>query len=106
MLVTTTPNLEGHRILSYIGLVSAEAILGANMFKDMMAGVRNAVGGRSVAYEDEMRKAKEFAIGEMAEQARMLGANAVIAVALDYETVGRNGGMLMVCACGTAVVFE
>ncbi len=106
MLVTTTPLLEGHRIVRYIGLVGSEAILGANIYKDLLASVRNVVGGRSEAYENEMRKAKDFAVAEMAEQARMLGANAVVGVTLDYETVGRDGGMLMVCANGTAVVYE
>lgn len=107
MLVLTTPNIEGKKITKYIGLVSGEAILGANIFKDIFAGIRDIVGGRSAAYERELRKAKEIAVQEMAEQAASLGGNAVIAVDLDYETIGSTGtNMLMVSASGTAVVFE
>ena len=108
MLVTTTPNIEGRRIVSYLGLVSGEAILGANIFKDFFAGIRDIVGGRSAAYEKELRNAKEIAIQEMDEQARGLGANAVVAVDLDYETIsiGQGGNMLMVSASGTAVEYE
>ncbi len=108
MLVLTTPNIEGKKIVEYHGLVSGEAILGANIFKDFFAGIRDIVGGRSAAYENELRKAKEIAIEEMNEQARALGANAVIAVDLDYETIGigSGGNMLMVSASGTAVVCE
>lgn len=105
ILITTTNTIEGRRIERYIGLVSGETILGVNVLKDLLAGVRDIVGGRSGAYEDELRKAKDIAIGEMAEQARMLGANAVIGVDLDFESIGRSGGMLMVSACGTAVVL-
>ena len=107
MLTTTTNTLEGKRIVRYLGLVSGEAILGANLFKDFFAGIRDIVGGRSGAYERELRKAKEIALSEMAEQARELGANAILAVDLDYESLGSNGGgMLMVTAAGTAVVYE
>ena len=106
MLVTTTNNLDGHRITRYLGIVSGEAILGANLFKDIFAGLRDIVGGRSAAYENELRKAKEIAMQEMAAQASQLGANAVIGVDLDYENLGANGGMLMVSASGTAVVYE
>lgn len=108
MLVTTTPNVEGKRISRYYGLVSGEAILGANIFRDFFAGIRDVVGGRSAAYEKELRRAKEIAIEEMTEQARALGANAVIGVDLDYENiqVGQGGGMLMVSASGTAVTLE
>lgn len=108
MLVTTTPNIEGKRIRDYYGLVSGEAILGANIFKDFFAGIRDIVGGRSAAYEKELRKAKDVAVQEMCQQAQALGANAVIAVDLDYETIGSSGGgnMLMVTASGTAVKFE
>ncbi|MBA4311623.1 MAG: hypothetical protein C0417_03230 [Chlorobiaceae bacterium] len=106
MLVTTTPNIEGKRIVKYLGLVTGEAILGANIFKDFFAGIRDIVGGRSAAYEEELRKAKDIAITEMQQQARDLGANAVIGVDLDYETVGQSGGMLMVSASGTAVYIE
>jgi len=108
MLVLTTPSIEGKRITKYLGLVSGEAILGANIFKDIFAGIRNIVGGRSAAYERELSKAKEIAIEEMKDQAKALGGNAVIGVDLDYETIsiGQAGNMLMVSASGTAVVFE
>ncbi len=106
MLIVTTPQIEGQTIQRYFGIVSGEAILGANIFKDFFAGIRDIVGGRSAAYESELRKAKQIALDEMAAQARDLGANAVIGVDLDYETiqVGQGGGMLMVSASGTAVV--
>lgn len=106
VLVTTTNTLDGHRITRYLGVVSGEAILGANLFKDIFAGLRDIVGGRSAAYENELRKAKEIAMQEMASQASQLGANAVIGVDLDNENLGANGGMLMVTAAGTAVVYE
>ncbi|HEY9411037.1 MAG TPA: heavy metal-binding domain-containing protein [Jiangellaceae bacterium] len=105
MLVTTTTLIDGRRIADYRGLVTGEAILGANVFRDMFAGIRDIVGGRSAAYERELRKAKDIAVQEMIEQATGLGANAVIGVDLDYETVG-EGSMLMVSASGTAVVVE
>ena len=107
MLVVTTPNLEGKRITRHLGLVSGEAILGANIFRDFFAGIRDIVGGRSAAYEKELQRAKAIALDEMQAQARELGANAVVAVDLDYETisVGQGGGMLMVSASGTAVVY-
>jgi uncharacterized protein YbjQ (UPF0145 family) len=107
MLITTTNTVEGKKITKYYGLVSGEAILGANIFKDFFAGIRDIVGGRSAAYEQELRKAKDIAINEMMETARSYGANAVIGVDLDYETIGGGGGnMLMVSASGTAVVIE
>jgi uncharacterized protein YbjQ (UPF0145 family) len=106
MLVTTTSTLDGKRITKYLGLVSGEAILGANIFRDLFAGIRDIVGGRSAAYEQELRRAKDIAVQEMVEQAKGLGANAVVGVDLDYETVGQSGGMLMVSASGTAVVTE
>ena len=106
MLVVTTNTVEGKRITKYFGLVSGEAILGANIFKDFFAGIRDIVGGRSAAYERELRQAKDIALAEMSEQARVLGGNAVIAVDLDYETIGAKGSMLMVSASGTAVVVE
>jgi uncharacterized protein YbjQ (UPF0145 family) len=105
MIVTTTAVLDGHRITDYRGLVTGEAILGANVFRDMFAGIRDIVGGRSAAYERELRKAKDIAVGEMIQQASSLDANAVVGVDLDYETVG-DGGMLMVSASGTAVVVD
>ena len=108
MLVLTTPNIEGKTIVKYLGLVSGEAILGANIFKDFFASIRDIVGGRSAAYEKELRKAKEIAISEMIEQAKALGGNAVLAVDLDYETIGigQGGNMLMVSASGTAVKYQ
>ena len=106
MLVTTTPIIEGKRIIHYYGIVSGETIIGANVFRDFLAGIRDFVGGRSGAYEEVLRQAKETAIKEMEEQAARLGANAVIGVDLDYETVGGSGSMLMVTATGTAVVIE
>ena len=108
MLIVTAPNLEGKKITRYLGLVTGEAILGANIFKDLFASIRDIVGGRSAAYEKELRRAKEIAINEMVEQAQQLGANAVVAVDLDYENISSGGGtnMLMVSANGTAVVCE
>jgi uncharacterized protein YbjQ (UPF0145 family) len=104
MLLTTTSTLQDRHIDDYKGVVSGEAILGANAFRDMFAGIRDIVGGRSAAYERELQKAKDLAISEMVERARDTGANAVIGIDLDYETVGQNGSMLMVTASGTAVV--
>jgi uncharacterized protein YbjQ (UPF0145 family) len=108
MLVTTTHSLDGKKIVEYMGLVSGEAILGANIFKDFFAGIRDIVGGRSAAYERELRAAKKIAIDEMTEEALALGANAVVGVDLDYETigVGSGGTMLMVSASGTAVKYQ
>ena len=108
MLVTTTSTLEGHKISRYLGVVTGEAILGANIFRDFFAGIRDIVGGRSGAYEKVLRDAKETAMREMMEDAKRLGGNAVIGVDLDYETVqvGSGGGMLMVSASGTAVVVD
>ena len=106
MLISTTSVLEGKRVKQYIGLVSGEAILGANIFRDVFANIRDIVGGRSAAYEKELRKAKEIAVDEMKQQAASVGANAIIGVDLDYETIGQTGGMLMVSASGTAVVVE
>jgi len=106
MLVTTTHSVEGRRILEYQGLVTGEAILGANIFRDLFAAVRDIVGGRSGAYERELKSARDIAIDEMVAEARARGANAVIGVDLDYETVGREGSMLMVTASGTAVLLD
>ena len=108
ILVTTTPGVEGRRIVAYKGLVGGDAILGANMFRDFFAGIRDILGGRSGAYEKVLRNAKNEAINDMMEQARELGANAVVGVDLDYETiqVQDGGSMLMVSASGTAVVLE
>jgi uncharacterized protein YbjQ (UPF0145 family) len=107
MLVVTTSTIEGKNI-QYLGIVTGEAILGANIFKDFFAGIRDVVGGRSGAYEKELRKAKNIALEEMQNEASKMGANAVIAVDLDYETISISGGgdMLMVAASGTAVVLD
>ncbi len=102
-MITTTPSVEGRAIQQYLGIVTGEAILGANIFKDLFAGIRDIVGGRSGAYEEELRKAREIAMSELAAVARQLGADAVVGVDLDYETVGQGGSMLMVTASGTAV---
>ncbi|MGH9385831.1 MAG: heavy metal-binding domain-containing protein [Vicinamibacterales bacterium] len=106
MTVTTTPSVEGKRITKYCGIVTGEAILGANIFRDLFAGIRDIVGGRSAAYERELRSAREIAIVEIQQAAAELGANAIVGVDLDYETVGSNGSMLMVTVSGTAVVVE
>jgi uncharacterized protein YbjQ (UPF0145 family) len=103
MIVSTTPTLEGRPIAEYRGLVTGEAILGANIFKDLFAGIRDIVGGRSGAYEAELTKARSIAVQEMTAAAVALGADAVVGVDLDYETVGQGGSMLMVTASGTAV---
>jgi len=107
MLLTTTSTIEGSQI-QYLGVVSGEAILGANIFKDFFAGIRDIVGGRSAAYEGELRKAKDIAMSEMQQQAAQLGANAVIGIDIDYETIqiGSGGGMMMVSASGTAVILR
>ena len=102
MIISTTPTLEGRPIAEYRGLVTGEAILGANIFKDLFAGIRDIVGGRSGAYEQELSKARSIAVEEMTAAAAALGADAVVGVDLDYETVGQ-GSMLMVTASGTAV---
>ena len=106
MLLTTTNTIEGHDITRYYGIVSGETIIGANVFKDFFAGIRYIVGGISSSYESVLREAKETALQEMKEQAERMGANAVIAIDLDYETVGANGSMLMVTASGTAVWYQ
>ena len=103
MLVTTTHSIEGQPITQYIGLVTGEAIIGANIFRDFLAGIRDIVGGRSGAYESALREAKDIALEEMQKRAAKLGADAIVGVDLDYETVGKEGGMLMVSASGTAV---
>ena len=105
MTVTTTPSVEGTRIVRYHGVVTGEAILGANIFRDLFAGIRDIVGGRSAAYEKELRTAREIAFDEMSAAASELGANAVVGADIDYETVGQ-GSMLMVSVTGTAVTVE
>jgi uncharacterized protein YbjQ (UPF0145 family) len=105
MIVTTGPNVEGKQVIEYCGLVNGEAILGANIFKDFFAGIRDIVGGRSGAYEKSLRQARNTALQEMTQAAQELGANAIIAVDIDYESIGidKGGNMLMVAASGTAV---
>ena len=106
MIVTTTPSIDGKRITQYCGVVAGEAILGANVFKDLFAGLRDIVGGRSGMYERELQKARDIAMRELQERAQALGANAVVGIDLDYEVMGQGNGMLMVSASGTAVVAE
>ena len=105
MLLTTTNSIEGHQVKEYLGLVSGETIIGANLFKDIFASITDIVGGRSGSYERVLKEAKEEALREMEEKARYMGANAVIGIDLDYETIGANSSMLMVSASGTAVKF-
>lgn len=106
MIVTTTPGVEGHRVTSYQGIVFGEVITGVNVFKDFAAGIRNIVGGRSASYEDELMHAREKALDELQQRAAQLGANAVVGVDVDYETLGTDNGMLMVTASGTAVTLD
>ena len=106
MIVSTTPTIEGRRIKEYLGIVSGEAVLGVNIFKDLFANIRDLVGGRAGAYEKELRNAREMAMDEMVAEAVGLGANAVVGVDLDYEVVGQSGSMLMVSVNGTAVVLD
>jgi uncharacterized protein YbjQ (UPF0145 family) len=106
IIVTTTPTVEGRRIVRYAGIVTGEAILGANIFKDLFAGIRDIVGGRSATYERELRSARDIAVTELTQAALERGANAVVGVDIDYETVGGSGSMLMVSVSGTAVVVE
>lgn len=106
MLLTTTPILEGKAITEYKGIVSGEAIIGANLFKDIFASITDIVGGRSASYERVLREAKDNALREMEQNASKIGANAVIGIDLDYESIGSNGSMLMVTASGTAVQYQ
>lgn len=106
MLLTTTNNIEGKEITQYFGIVSGETIIGANVFRDFFAGIRDIVGGRAGSYETVLREAKDTALQEMSAQAARLGANAVIGIDLDYETVGGSGSMLMVTAAGTAIRYQ
>lgn len=105
MIVTTTNTIETKTVQEYCGIVTGETIIGANIFKDFFASIRDVIGGRSGSYEKVLREAKDTALKEMQEEAARLGADAVVGVDLDYETVGKNGGMLMVTASGTAVKF-
>jgi len=106
MIVTTTPTVEGRRITKYRGVITGEAILGANIIKDLFAGIRDIVGGRSATYERELQRARDIALAELEERATRAGANAVVGIDLDYEVLGQGNGMLMVSASGTAVVIE
>lgn len=106
MIVTTTSTIDGYTVRSYLGVVTGETILGANVFKDFMAGLSDFFGGRSKAYESSLAEARNTALAEMMDRAAAMGANAVIGVDLDYETVGQGGSMLMVNASGTAVILE
>ena len=103
MIMTTTHTIEGRQVNKYFGVVTGEAILGANIFKDIFAGIRDIVGGRSASYEKELQEARRLAFTEMEEKARRVGANAIIGIDIDYETIGANGSMLMVSVSGTAV---
>ncbi len=105
MIITTSPSVEGRSITGYLGVVSGDAIMGANAFKDLFADIRDIVGGRASAYEAELKRAKALALEEIKDEAAALGANAIIGLDLDYETVGQNGSMLMVSASGTAVAL-
>jgi uncharacterized protein YbjQ (UPF0145 family) len=105
MLLTTTSRVEGRPVSRYLGVVTGEAIIGANIFRDLFAGVRDIVGGRSATYERGLAEAREVAMKEMEQRATELGANAVIAIDIDYEVLGQNNGMLMVSVSGTAVVI-
>ena len=103
MLLTTTPNIEGRPSIEYLGIVTGEAIMGANVFKDLFAGVRDIIGGRSATYEKELLRAQKIALEEIEYRAKQVGADAVVGIDLDYEVLGHSGGMLMVTASGTAV---
>ena len=103
MIQTTTPGVDGRTFTEYLGVVTGEAILGANIVRDLFAGIRDIVGGRSGAYEEELRKAREIAMQDLAEEATARGADAVVGIDLDYETVGQGASMLMVTVSGTAV---
>jgi uncharacterized protein YbjQ (UPF0145 family) len=105
MIVSTTPTLEGRQIREYVGIVTGEVIVGANIFKDLFAGIRDIVGGRAGAYEATLRDARRQAFSELESEAKRLGADAVVGVDIDYEVVGQGGSMLMVSVSGTAVRF-
>lgn len=103
MILTTTPIIEGYVVKNYCGIVSAETILGANVFRDFTASIRDFFGGRSSSYEQVLKQAKDTALNELSMKAQSMGANAIVGISLDYETVGQSGSMLMVVATGTAV---
>lgn len=106
MILTTTPSIEGKKIVKYLGIASGEAVVGANIIRDFFAGIRDIVGGRTGSYETVLRDAKNMVLKELEENAAGMGANAVVGIDIDYETVGSNSSMLMVTASGTAVVIE
>lgn len=106
MIITTTPSIDGKKISAYLGVVTGEAIVGANLFRDLFASITDIVGGRSGAYEKELRRAREIAFEELTAAATQLGANAVVGVDIDYEVLGERNGMLMVSVSGTAVRAE
>lgn len=106
MILTTTPSIEGHKITSYLGIITGEAIMGANIMRDLFASITDVIGGRSGAYEEKLQEARHIALLELEERAARLGANAVVGIDLDYEVVGQSGSMLMVSASGTAVRVE
>lgn len=106
MVITTTPSVDGKKIVEYKGIVAGETIVGVNFIKDIMASFSDFFGGRSSTYENELINARQVAVEELKQRASMLGANAVVGVDIDYEVLGQNGSMLMVTACGTAVVIE
>ena len=105
MILSTTPQIEGHTIREYKGVVTGETIIGANMFKDIFAGIRDIVGGRAGSYEKVLIEAKDISMREMMQRAEALGANAIVGIDIDYETIGANGSMLMVATSGTAVIL-
>lgn len=105
MILTTTPQIEGYQIREYKGVVTGETIIGANVFKDFLAGIRDIVGGRSASYEKVLRQAKDSSLQEMMQRAQEMGANAIVGIDIDYETIGGSGSMLMVATSGTAVVI-
>ncbi|MBR6181853.1 MAG: heavy metal-binding domain-containing protein [Prevotella sp.] len=105
MILSTTPTIEGRPIREYKGVVTGETIIGANIVKDFFAGIRDIVGGRSESYERVLREAKDTSLNEMAQRAQSIGANAIVGIDIDYETIGANGSMLMVATSGTAVVI-
>lgn len=105
MILSTTPTIEGHPILAYKGIVTGESIIGANFVKDFFAGIRDIIGGRSGSYEQVLREAKDTALAEIQERASRMGANAIVGIDIDYETVGQSGSMLMVAVSGTAVLI-
>ncbi|MEZ0537556.1 heavy metal-binding domain-containing protein [Caldicellulosiruptoraceae bacterium PP1] len=106
MIISTTPSIEGKKIINYLGIVSAEVVLGVNFVKDFLAGLNDLFGGRSGTYENELIEAKQKVIDELVQRATIMGANAVVGIDLDFEVLGANGSMLMVVATGTAVIIE